>query len=162
MITPEKIKEIGKRSLGSHELVVGEIQAIYDAANKKPFELICYAYAYGFHRGEKARKGHRQKWSNSPVVVERVTAYEQEYGRKPTDAAIRMAEHVDKVGAMLREQGRKDAREGREQLCAEVFPTLVRWIFRMEPDEDSELVEVIADLWRMEYEKGYSARKEEK
>lgn len=59
MITPEKIKEIAEQPRGAYELVLGELQAIYDAAEKAPFELICYAYAYGFYRGQKARKGHR-------------------------------------------------------------------------------------------------------
>lgn len=56
MITPEEIKEIAKQPRGTHELLLGEVQAIYTAAEKDPFELICYAYAYGFHHGQKARK----------------------------------------------------------------------------------------------------------
>ena len=59
MITPEKIKELAEQPRGAYELVLGEIQSIYTAANKSPFELICYAYAYGFHRGQQARKGQR-------------------------------------------------------------------------------------------------------
>ena len=55
MITPEKIKEIAKQPCGAYELLLGEIQAIYTAAEKDPLELVCYAYAYGFHRGQKAK-----------------------------------------------------------------------------------------------------------
>ena len=55
-ITPERIKEIAGRHLGDNELVVGEAQAIYTAARKDPFYLICYAYSYGFYRGTQAVK----------------------------------------------------------------------------------------------------------
>lgn len=59
MITPEKIKELAEQPRGNYELVLGEFQAIYTAAEKSPFYLISYAYAYGFHRGQKARKGRQ-------------------------------------------------------------------------------------------------------
>ena len=60
-MTPEEIKEIADQPRGDYELVSGELQAIYTAANKNPFEMICYAYAYGFHRGQQAGKEKRHE-----------------------------------------------------------------------------------------------------
>lgn len=58
-MTPEKIKEIADQPRGKHELQLPELRAIYTAANKSPFNMICCAYAYGFHRGQKAAKEGR-------------------------------------------------------------------------------------------------------
>lgn len=55
-MTAEKIKEISAAVPECCEIVVSEIRAIYEAAEKDPFWLIGYAYAYGFHRGTQAAK----------------------------------------------------------------------------------------------------------
>lgn len=55
-MTAEKIKEIATSIPDGCEVVLSEIQAIYEAAEKDPFWLIGYAYAYGFHRGTQAEK----------------------------------------------------------------------------------------------------------
>lgn len=55
-MTAEKIKEIATAIPDGCEVVLSEIQAIYEAAEKDPFWLIGYAYAYGFHRGTQAAK----------------------------------------------------------------------------------------------------------
>jgi hypothetical protein len=52
-MTPEKIKKIAAAVPEGCEVVSSEIQAIYEAAEKDPFLLIGYAYAYGFHRGSQ-------------------------------------------------------------------------------------------------------------
>ena len=50
-ITPEIIRQITSTMTEETEITMGEIRAIYDAAQKDTFWLICHAYAYGFHRG---------------------------------------------------------------------------------------------------------------
>lgn len=57
MITPEKIKETAARPLGNHELKLGELQALLAASGKSLFELACYAYSYGFSRGQEVAHG---------------------------------------------------------------------------------------------------------
>lgn len=93
--------------------------------------------------------------SLSPLVAEWVAAYERETGRKPSDIVIRMAEHVTKVGKMLREQGLKDAQEGKQPRHQEAHEALVRYAFQLEPDEDPSFVEGIAELWQSSYMNGY-------
>ncbi len=55
-MTAEKIKEIYAATPEDLQIVLSEIQAIYEAAEKDPFWLISYAYAYGFHRGAQSVK----------------------------------------------------------------------------------------------------------
>ena len=55
-MTAEKIKEIAAAVPEGCEIVLSEIQAIYEAAEKDPFWLIGYAYAYGFHCGTQVVK----------------------------------------------------------------------------------------------------------
>lgn len=91
----------------------------------------------------------------SPTVAEYVTAYEQEYGRKPAEIVIRMAEHIAKVGRVLREQGTKDALKGMNPRHQGEHEALVRYAFHLEPDEDLSFVEGVAELWQSAYMKGY-------
>lgn len=53
-ITAETIKEITATMTEQNEITLGEIRAIYEAAQKDTFWLVCHAYAYGFHRGHAA------------------------------------------------------------------------------------------------------------
>lgn len=50
-IAAETIKEITATMTEENEITLGEIRAIYEAAQKDTFWLVCHAYAYGFHRG---------------------------------------------------------------------------------------------------------------
>ena len=52
----EEFKEMVDAVPGKSELTVKEMQDIYNAANKDPFRLITYAYAFGFRRGTKVAK----------------------------------------------------------------------------------------------------------
>ena len=53
-ITAETIKEITATMTEENDITLGEIRAIYEAAQKDTFWLVCHAYAYGFHRGHAA------------------------------------------------------------------------------------------------------------
>lgn len=53
-ITAETIKEITATMTEENDITLGELQAIYEAAQKDTFWLVCHAYAYGFHRGHAA------------------------------------------------------------------------------------------------------------
>lgn len=55
-ITPEEIEKITTTLAEENELLLSEMQAIYQAAKKDIFWLVCHAYAYGFHRGHAAGK----------------------------------------------------------------------------------------------------------
>lgn len=50
-ITAETNKEITATMAEENNITLGELQAIYEAAQKDTFWLVCHAYAYGFHRG---------------------------------------------------------------------------------------------------------------
>lgn len=97
----------------------------------------------------------------SPMVAQRVAAYEQENGRKPKKIVLEMAEHIEKVGKMLTEQGLKDAQQSKPAHPATAFLALVRKAFRMDPDEDHGMVQAVADLWHSDcmdiYQKGGEA-----
>ena len=80
-------------------------------------------------------------------------AYEQERGRKPTELALQIAEHIEKVCKMLAELGRKDAQEGEKPYPAEVFPLLVRKVFHNIPE--GAAMKEIADLWQSDYMDGF-------
>lgn len=53
-ITAETIKEITATMTEENDITLGELRAIYEAAQKDTFWLVCHAYAYGFHRGHAA------------------------------------------------------------------------------------------------------------
>ncbi len=91
----------------------------------------------------------------SPEVAEWAEAYEQEHGHKPHDLALRIAEHILKVGEILNGVGRKDASAGRSPASADVFPALVYKAFTLWLDECPETVQDIADIWQNDYMKGY-------
>lgn len=59
----EKFKEMVDAIPDRRDITVKEMQDIYKAAEKNPFQLIVYAYAFGFHRGSQAVK----KGSGLPV-----------------------------------------------------------------------------------------------
>ena len=86
-------------------------------------------------------------------VEEWVTAYEQEYGRKPSEESIRIAKHIDKVGDMLREHGQEDAQEGKQVYPDRVFVELAQRAFHNGLDE--ETAQIIGDLWKSDYMDGY-------
>lgn len=86
--------------------------------------------------------------------------YEQEYGRKPSETVIRMAEHIEKVGKMLWEQGATDAQEGKKPRHREAHETLVRYAFQLGTDQSPDFVEAIAELWQSDCMEGYSTGKE--
>lgn len=93
----------------------------------------------------------------SPMVAEWAEAYEQERGHKPSELALQVAEHIEKVGKMLTEHGWKDAQQGKEPYSAESFPALVIQAFRMDVDEDHETVQAVADIWQSDYMDGYNS-----
>lgn len=53
-IAAETIKEITATMTEENDITLGELRAIYEAAQKDTFWLVCHAYAYGFHRGHAA------------------------------------------------------------------------------------------------------------
>lgn len=71
--------------------------------------------------------------------------------------AQQVLEHIEKVGDMLHQLGQKDAQKGDNARPVDVFPLLVRKVFRMDADEERDLVEGVADLWRDYYMDGYNA-----
>lgn len=91
----------------------------------------------------------------SPTVAEWAEAYEQENGHKPAELSLQIAEHILKVGKMLTDLGHKDAQEGRNPYQSDEFPALVCKAFRLRRDEQPELVQGIADIWRNNYMEGY-------
>lgn len=50
----------------------------------------------------------------SPRATELVALYEQEYNCKASELIFQVAKHLDKVGDMFRERGRKEAQKGGE------------------------------------------------
>lgn len=93
--------------------------------------------------------------SLSPLTAKTVADYEQDHGVLLPENAVQIAEHINKVGATLREQGAKDAREGRTPLDVAAMNSLVRWAFHLEAEEDPEPVEPVAALWMANYIAGY-------
>lgn len=89
----------------------------------------------------------------SPMVAERVAAYEQEHGHKPDKLVLEIVEHSMKVGRMLTEQGQEDAQRGKPPRPAATFPALVEKVFRM--GEDSETVQIVAEVWQSNYMDDY-------
>lgn len=93
----------------------------------------------------------------SPIVAEFAEAYEQEYGQKPAELLLQIAEHIQKVSKMFADLGQKDAQEGKSAYPADVFPALVVKAFRLDVDEDHESVQAVANLWQSDYMDGYNA-----
>ena len=88
----------------------------------------------------------------SPMVAEWVAAYEQEHGHKPEKLVLEIAEHITKVGEMLKERGQEDAKQGKPPRPAATFPALVERVFRMGDDETAQIV---AEVWQSNYMDGY-------
>lgn len=88
----------------------------------------------------------------SPVVAEWAAIYEQEYGRQPCAQALQIAEHIEKVGILLREQGHRDAQISTHSHIDEI-PMLVKKAFPNTPS--NEIVQEIAGVWQSSYMKGY-------
>lgn len=86
-------------------------------------------------------------------IEEWAAAYEQERGRKPAEPLMEVIQHIDKVGAMLTERGRKDAREDRGPHLPETFVEFARYAFHNDLDE--ETAQAIGKLWQIEYMDGY-------
>lgn len=97
--------------------------------------------------------------NSSPTITECAAIYEQEHGHKPSELAIRVANHIDQVRNRLRKQGQDDARKGMRAYPADFFPALVAKAFRLDVDEDHETVQAVADLWRSNYMDGYNTGK---
>lgn len=93
--------------------------------------------------------------SLSPLVSEWAEAYEQEHGCKPADLVLQVAEHILKVGKMLKNLGQKDAQEGKTPYPADAFPALVAKAFQLDPDAEHETVQAIAALREADYLAGY-------
>ena len=86
-------------------------------------------------------------------IEEWAEAYEQETGRKPAEPLMEAIRHIEKVGAMLREQGRKDVQSCENPRSARVFVDLAQYAFHN--DLDGETAQAIGDLWWTEYMHGY-------
>lgn len=93
--------------------------------------------------------------SLSPMVEKWAAAYEEEYGKRPGDLVLQIAEHIEKAGEMLTEQGRKDAQEGKHAYPAQFFPALVIKAFREGIGKHPDTVQAVADLWQSDYMDGY-------
>ena len=53
----------------------------------------------------KCRVDLQEQISHTPMVLAWAAVYEQEYGQKPGEMVLRIAEHILKVGKMLTELG---------------------------------------------------------
>lgn len=91
----------------------------------------------------------------SPMVAQWVAAYERENGKPPAAASVKIAEHIEKMGAMLQKQGTEDARNGTESNGSGTFRALVRQCFRLGEDEHPDAVQEVAELWEADYLEGY-------
>ena len=94
--------------------------------------------------------------SLSPMVEKWAAAYEQEYGKRTGDLVLQIAEHIEKVGERLTEQGRKDAQEGKRAYPTRVFPALVIKAFHNGIEKCPDTVQAVADLWQSDYMDGYN------
>lgn len=93
----------------------------------------------------------------SPTVTEWAEAYEQEHGHKPADLVLQIAEHILKVGKMLKELGQKDAQQGKCAHATDFFPALVIKAFGI---NHPDTVQAVAELWQSDYMDGYSSATE--
>ena len=104
---------------------------------------------------KKCREDLQEQISHTPVVLAWAAVYEQEYGQKPGEEVLRMAEHILRVGKMLTELGQKDAQEGKRAYSATFFLDLVAKAFQLDTGKVHEMVQTVADLWQSDYMDGY-------
>ena len=104
---------------------------------------------------KKCREDLQEQISHTPMVLSWAAVYEQEYGQKPSEKGLRMAEHILKVGKMLTELGQNDACEGKRAYSATFFSDLVVKAFRLDVGKTHEMVQAVADLWQSDYMDGY-------
>ena len=95
--------------------------------------------------------------SLSTIAAKWATAYEQEYGERPSDMVLQIAEHIMKVRKRLTELAQKDAMEGMKPCSADDLQALVLKAFSPDPDRGHETVNAVADLWLAGYMDGYCA-----
>ncbi len=93
--------------------------------------------------------------SISPITAEWAVAYEKEYGHQPSERALQMAEHINKLSVILQNLGQRDAQKGDLPYSADIFQELAKKAFCLDPDKDHEIVQVVADLWQADYMDGY-------
>ena len=105
---------------------------------------------------KKCRVVLQEQITHTPMVTAWAVAYEQEYGQKPGEMVLRIAEHILKVGKMLTELGKKDAREGKRAYSVTFFPDLVVKAFRLDVGKTHEMVQAVANLWQSDYMNGYN------
>ena len=96
----------------------------------------------------------------SPMVAKWAAAYEQEYGERPPELSLQIAEHINKVGERLTEQGRKDAQAGDYAYSTKIFQALVIKVFGEGIKKHPSTVQAVADLWRSDYMDGYNEEKD--
>ena len=91
----------------------------------------------------------------SPMVAELAAAYKQEHGHEPTERALQVSEHIEKVSRELTSLGRKNAQEDKKAYSADDFMALAAKTFHLDPEKDHETVQTIAGLWQSNYMDGY-------
>ena len=104
---------------------------------------------------KKCRVALQEQITHTPRVNAWAVVYEQEYGQKPGEEVLQIAEHILRVGKMLTELGQKDACEGKRAYSATFFPDLVVKAFRLNVGKTHEMVQAVADLWQSNYMDGY-------
>lgn len=95
----------------------------------------------------------------SPILTELAEAYEQEHGQKPSEPVLHIVEHIQQVGRLLKDQGRKDAQQGNNAYSANAFSMLVVKAFHLDAVEDRETVQAIAALWQDDYMSAFASVK---
>lgn len=104
---------------------------------------------------KKCRVDLQEPISHTPMVTAWAAVYEWEYGQKPNEKVLQIAEHIFRVGKMLTELGQKDAGEGKRAYSASFFPDLVVKAFRLDVGKTHKMVQAVADLWQSDYMDGY-------
>lgn len=99
--------------------------------------------------------GRTPETSLSPAVTEWLAVHEQQYGHKPSEFSVQMAQHIDKARDILREWGREDAQQGKDAYSSHAFAALVVYAFRLHVDEGHKTVQAVAGLWQNAYMAGY-------
>ena len=67
-------------------------------------------------------------------------------------------QNVQRISAVLRDRGRKDAADNEPVCPDEVFPKVVCRVFHLDSGKDSDIVDAVAYLWRTAYQEGYKER----
>lgn len=93
--------------------------------------------------------------ADNSCVKEWATAYEQKYGRKPSESAMRIIDHIVKTGDILHDIGWNDALRGESARSAEWFSALTAAAFRLDMAKDQETIQAVAKLWLDDYMDGY-------